>query len=256
PELRELPAVAADAAVAEDLEVVRRPSPTLELTKIFEFQIVELDEFTEIQSGLLFAVVECGKFSGVRAAVGELHVGLVPILKRQFPFDAFVMRDGDCSDDVSFAIPGVLLLDLNLSGARQRLRRNFCGEQYGEFVLRVGKPRAAAVVHDDVPLVPAALLVLIEDAAGDDERFIFVDALGVELDRRAVGWEVSDLADFFYVNVGANEDAFAVGANGLHAARPLKCNFGAAVWAVGDGLRHRRALGIIGISRSPPDRAA
>src|SRR5579863_8707800 len=112
---------AADEAVAEEMEADRRPSPTLELTEIFEFEIVELDELTEIQSGLLVAVVERGKFSGVRAAIGEYDVGLIPVLEWELAFDAFVMRGCDCGDDVSYTVPNVLLIHSNLSCGREEL---------------------------------------------------------------------------------------------------------------------------------------
>ena len=39
------PAAQVASAAAEELVAGRRPLPTLELTKIFEFQIVEFDEF-------------------------------------------------------------------------------------------------------------------------------------------------------------------------------------------------------------------
>ena len=244
------------AAVAEEMAAGRRPSPTLELTEIFELQIVELDELTEIQGGLIVAVIERGKFSRVGSAIGEFYVGLIPILKWEFAFDAFVMSDRDRGDHVSFTVPVVLLIDLNLIGRRQRLRRNFRRERDRKFVLRVGEPRAAAIVHHDVPFVPATLFIFVKNAAGHDESFVFVDAFGVELDRRTIGREVGDLADFFDVDIGANEDALAILADGLHAAGPLKRDFGAAIRAIRDGLRHRRTLEVAGISRSPPARVA
>src|SRR5580698_7802917 len=160
---------------------VRRSSPTLELAEIFEFQIVKLDEFSEIQRRLFVAVIERGEFSRVRAAVSEFDVGLVPVLKREFAIDAFVMSDGDRGDDIRLTVPYVLLIDLNLCGARKGLRWHFRWERDGELVLCVREPRAAAIVHDDVPFVPAALFVFIQDAAGDDERFVFVNTFGVEL---------------------------------------------------------------------------
>ena len=114
-------AAAGAAAVAEEMAAVRRPSPTLELAEIFELQIVELDEFTEIERGLLVAVVERGEFSRVRAAVGEFYVGLIPILKWEFALDAFVVSDRDRSDGVGHAVPKVLLFHSNLIGGRQEL---------------------------------------------------------------------------------------------------------------------------------------
>src|SRR5580698_9580814 len=163
------------------MAAVRRSSPTLELAEIFEFQIVKLDEFAEIQSWLVIAVIERGEFPGMRAAVGEFDVGLIPVLKREFAIDAFVMSDGDRGDDIRLTVPYVLLIDLNLCGARKGLRWHFHWERHGELILRVREPRAAAIVHDDMPFVPAALFVFIQDAAGDDERLIFVNTFGVEL---------------------------------------------------------------------------
>ena len=112
------PAAAVGAAVAAERVAGWRSSPTLELAEIFEFQSVELNEFAEIQSRLLIAVIERREFSGVRAAVGELDVGLVPVLKREFAIDAFIMSDRDRGHDIRLTVPCVLLIDLNLRSGR------------------------------------------------------------------------------------------------------------------------------------------
>src|SRR5206468_4284003 len=91
------------------------------------------------------------------------------------------------------AVPRELVADDILAGGRQSARR-VTEEGHVVFQLRVGKPTAAPVVEDQVPLVPAALLVLVEDPAHHHERLAAVNAFGGDLDGRTVGGQVRDLA--------------------------------------------------------------
>jgi hypothetical protein len=161
-------------------------------------------------------------------------------LKWQFAFDAAVVRWSDDTHGVALVAPGELLADVELGGGG-KIRR-FRREGKRVFTLRVGEPGAGAVVHHDVPLVPATLIVLIKNSANHNKRLVAVLAFGIDLNGRTVGWEIGDLADFFQVHVGADEDALAKIADGLHAAGPAKNNLGAAVGTVGDGLGHRECL--------------
>jgi hypothetical protein len=89
-----------------------------------------------------------------------------------------------------------------------------------------------------VPLIPAALIVFIKDAANNNERLAAVFAFGIDLNGRAVRREIGDLADSFQVYIRADEDAFAEFAYGLYAAGPAKNDLGAAVRTVGNWLSH------------------
>ena len=86
-----------------------------------------------------------------------------------------------------------------------------------------------------MPLVPAALLVFVNDAADDHECFVVVVAFGADLDGRAVRRQIGHLADFFQIDVGAHQDGLAVLADGLHAAGPAEDNLRAAVGTVREG---------------------
>src|SRR6476646_9317221 len=104
--------------------------------------------------------------------------------------------------------------------------------------MRIGEPGARAVVHGDVPLVPAALVVLVQNTSNDDERFVAINAFRVELNRRTVRREIGHLADLFEIDVGAHQYAFAVRTNRLNTAGPFENNLRAAVGTVRDGLGH------------------
>ena len=99
------------------MEDFQRPSPALETAKIFQFQIVEFHEFTEIQSRFGIAVIERSEFSGLGAEIYEDYVRLVPILKGQFTFDTAVMRGCDHAHGIALVIPDELLANLNLRGS-------------------------------------------------------------------------------------------------------------------------------------------
>src|SRR5258705_304231 len=75
---------------------------------------------------------------------------------------------------------------------RQRTRGSLEGHVILE--LSVGKPSALAVVENDVPLVPAALFVFVEDAPHHHERLAGVDAFARDLEGRAVRRQVGDLS--------------------------------------------------------------
>jgi len=148
------------------------------------------------------------------------------------------MGGGDHADGIALVIPGELLPDMHLCSSGKV--RRFRSQRQRIFALRVGEPGACAVVHHGVPLIPAALIVLIKDAADHNKRFVTVLAFGIDLNRRAVRREIGDLADFPQVHIRADEDAFAIFANGLDATGPAKNDLGTAVGTVSDGLAHRR----------------
>ena len=49
------------------------------------------------------------------------------------------------------------------------------------FELRVGEPAAGSIVIDEVPFVPATLLVFVGDAPHDHEALVLISALGSDL---------------------------------------------------------------------------
>jgi hypothetical protein len=57
-----------------------------------------------------------------------------------------------------------------------------------------------------VPLVPGALLVLVDDAAGDSEGVAFESAGGADLDGRAVERQIGDLAYLAEIDVVPDEN--------------------------------------------------
>src|SRR5262249_52188255 len=101
----------------------------------------------------------------MRHQVDKDDIRLVPILKRQLSFHAAVVRFGDSADYVGVSVPGILLANAALSW---QLAAG-CGEGYSVVVLSIGKPAARAVVHHQMPFVPVALIVFINDSANGYE---------------------------------------------------------------------------------------
>src|SRR5690606_6299656 len=120
--------------------------------------------------------------------------------------------------------------------------------------LRIRQPAAGAVHEPEVPLVPGAVLVLVDDAAGDRERLAFEAATRADLDG---GWrerQVGHLAHRLEIDVAPDDDGAAVGAGRLHGAGPAELDGGGAVRAGADRARHRWAQVYAGRIRS--DRVA
>src|SRR5262249_14346880 len=99
-----------------------------------------------------------------------------------------------------------------------------------------------ATFEHDAPLVPRALLPLVRNPAGDDERLVAIAPFGVELNRRGVRRQIRNDADVLQIDVGPNDDRAAVLADRLHAARPLVSDRRAAVRAAGGPARHPRTV--------------
>src|SRR6266481_9534440 len=99
-----------------------RPSPALQTTQIFHFLFFKVPASTEIQSRFGVAVIERGEFSGFRSQIDEGDVRLVPILKRQFAFDAAVMCRSDDAYGIALVTPGELLANVDLGDSRKVLR--------------------------------------------------------------------------------------------------------------------------------------
>src|SRR5204862_7615413 len=134
-----------------------RSLPALETAKILQFEILELHEFTEVQSRFGIAIIKSGEFRGLGAQVDEGDVRLVPILKWQFALDAAIMRGRDDGHSIGLVVPSELLADMNLGWGGKILRFRRGRERV--FALSVRQPGACAVLHHDVPLIPAALIV-------------------------------------------------------------------------------------------------
>src|SRR5690349_24573671 len=98
------------------------------------------------------------------------------------------MSGSDHADGVGLIVPSELLADANLGGGREIL--SFGRERHGIFTLRIRDPSACAVVHHVVPLIPAAMIVLVKDTANHPERFVTILVFGVKLNRRNVGGKV------------------------------------------------------------------
>src|SRR5437879_9390719 len=149
----------------------------------------------------------------LRHQVDEHYVCFVPVLKGQLSFDAAVVSLGDGTDRVGFVVPHKLFA--NLGRLRQLAARR--GEGDDVVVLRIREP-GATVIHYQVPLVPCALVVLVNNSSDSHKRMMVVHALSADLNGRTIWWKVSDLADFFQINVSTNQDGFAVFADCLNAA--------------------------------------
>src|SRR5579871_2954289 len=93
-----------------------------------------------------------------------------------------------------------------------------------------------------MPLVPRSQIVFIEDPSNGNERLMVVLSLGADLERGTVRRQIGHLPDFFEIDVGADEDGFAIFADGLHAARPSEHNFRTAVRTNARRLGHRLSL--------------
>src|SRR5580704_7409789 len=145
-------------------------------------QIVELNGSAEKQQRRLFAVVYGCKLTTGSPEIGEEQIGLVPILEGKFALHAFILRVSARRYAVGLAVPLKVLTLPNFVDARQR-RRGLSGPREIVLELRVRKPAARSVVIDDVPLVPAALFVFVDDAADNDEAFVLVSAFGSDLQR-------------------------------------------------------------------------
>src|SRR5215813_1587421 len=131
----------------------------------------------------------------MRHQIDEDDVGFVPILKGQLSFHAAVVRFGYGADSVGVPIPGILLAD----AAPIRQFAAGSGEGYGVVVLSIGKPAAGAIVHHQMPFIPVALIVFINDSANRDERVRAVNALSSDLNGGTVRRQIRDLTDFLKV---------------------------------------------------------
>src|SRR5579862_7644805 len=89
-----------------------------------------------------------------------------------------------------------------------------------------------------MPLVPGAPGVVVNDASGDGEGTVLVNAGGAELNGRAIGRQVRHHTHALQVDIFANQDRPAMGAGGLHAAGPLKYYRRAAARAKRGGPAH------------------
>src|SRR5207237_7145520 len=97
---------------------------------------------------------------------------------------------------------------------------------------------ACVIRETDVPLVPVAALVLLDDAADDDECLPLESSLRAKLDPRHRRRHVAYLTDAFQIEVMSHEHRFAGRAARLHRARPAEDDFGAAVRASRRGGCH------------------
>ena len=166
----------------------------------------------------------------MRSQVDKQHAALVPVDERQFAFDAPVARVGDGGDRERAVVERVtvcptetLSIDGSAAGVARR-RDRVLG-------LGVRQPPALAVRKDQMPLVPAAVVVFVDDAADDGEGPSFQAAFGANLNRRAVGRQVADFAERFEVDVVAHDHGLAVGTDRLDRTRPPELDRRAAVRA-------------------------
>src|SRR5438445_4306332 len=149
----------------------------------------------------------------LRHQVDEHYVCFVPVLKGQLSFDAAVVSLGDGADRVGFVVPHILFAHLG----RWRQLAASCGEGDDIVVLRIREPGATAI-HYQVPLVPCALVVLVNNSSDSHKRMMAVHARSADLNGSTIWRKVSDWADLFPIILSSNRDGFAVFADCLNAA--------------------------------------
>src|SRR3954463_1944237 len=214
--------------------------PALERADVSQAERVEIHCLADVERRRLVAVVDGGEVSARGAEVDEGDVGLVPVFEGKLAFDAGVVRQRARDDGERRVVPDEPSPERSL-----RLRRNLeaAGEKgHGERILRIREPAISAAVQHDAPLVPAALFVLIDDAAGHDESLVAVATLRRQLNRRGVIGQVGDLPNLLHVDIGADDDRMAVLADGLDAARPSIDQRRAAVGTAGGTASHPRVI--------------
>ncbi len=161
---------------------------------------------------------------------------LSQVLERQLPFDAAIFRARD-RGQLKREIPErVGLADLQFTRRRQRAGTR--DPRDGILRLGVGQPSARVVAEDEMPLVPRAVFVLVDDAPGDREGVALKPPARADLDGRAGERQVRDDAHRLEVDVVAHDDGPAVPAHRLHRARPAELDGRRAVGARGDGAGH------------------
>ena len=155
---------------------------------------------------------------------------LSQVLERQLAVDAAVVRMRERGHGERRSVEGVALPDGQRAVGGD-------GARFGDLAvdgvveLRVRQPAARAVLEGQVPLVPRARVVLVDDAARHGERIVFETTRGTELDGRWIGGELGDLADFAQIQIPANEHRSAVRADRLHGSGPPELDRRAAVRA-------------------------
>ncbi len=213
-----------------------RPRPFLDRPQVLELELVERRERANEEQRRRFAVVDGREVAVGRPEVRELDLGLVPVLERQLPFDAAILRARD-RGQLKREIPErVGLADLQFTRRRQRAGTR--DPRDGILRLGVGQPSARVVAEDEMPLVPRAVFVLVDDAPGDREGVALKPPARADLDGRAGERQVRDDAHRLEVDVVAHDDGPAVPAHRLHRARPAELDGRRAVGARGDGAGH------------------
>src|SRR5262249_22267741 len=119
-------------------------------------------------------------------------------------FDAGVVRQRPRDDRERRIVPDKRFPERGLCERRNDEATGEKGD--GERILRVREPSIGAAVEHDTPLVPGALLVLIENAAGDDEALVAVAPLGYKLNRRGVVRQIGDMADLPEIDIRPHDD--------------------------------------------------
>ena len=155
---------------------------------------------------------------------------LSQVLERQVAVDAAVVRMRERRHSERRALKAVALPDRQrgVGGDVDRLGHLPVD---GVVEQRVRQPAAGSVLKGQVPLVPRARVVLVDDAARHGERIVFEPARGADLDGRRIGGELGDLADLAQIEIPAYEHRPAVRADRLHRSGPPELDRCAAVRA-------------------------
>src|SRR5579864_3098886 len=228
---------ATGTAQAADLGPGRSGARASQVAQVLEVQIVVLNGIAEVENRRGIAVVDSSEASVRGSQVGKENIFLVPILERKLPSHAPIVSARDRRHFVSKTAPHELAGTPDLG--RQRFGW-FRQKRNGVFQLRIREPAAGAVVKYDMPLVPAAVFVFVENAADHLECFRAIHSLRADLDGRNFARQIADLADLFKIQIPPNQNGAAVLTRGLNRSGPAELNSCAAVWAVSRWLAHCR----------------
>src|SRR5437868_2609653 len=207
-----------------------------------ELELVEVLVFADEDQRLGLTVVDGREPFSLRLEIREHDLGLAPVLEGQLALHAGVASRGECHDRELGAVEHKRLSDTQLCRVRDVWRAPHLA-RHGVLGKGVAQPRARIVGEPDVPLVPAAAVILVDDSPNHGKWRSLVASLGAELNSGAGRRHVRYDADAPEVDVMPNENRATEGTRRLDRARPAKGDFattvgtgcldGHAGWALG-----------------------
>src|SRR5437868_4102807 len=204
-----------------------------------ELELVEVLVFADEDQRLGLTVVDGRKPISLRLEIREHDLGLVPVLEGELALHAGVASRGECHDRELGAVEHKRLSDTQACRVRDVWRAPHLA-RHGVFGKGVAQPGARIVGEPDVPLVPAATVILVDDSPNHDKWRSLVASLGAELNGGAGRRQVRYDANAPEVDVMPNENRPTEGTRRLDRARPAKGEFATTV---GTGCLDGQGLG-------------